>query len=527
MIQRWMLLAILLAFFCTAAGGCAQDGMGKFGPFTAAQDLGTPSRPGPGSTVYDPKSKSLTITGGGANVWAAADHMQFAWKKMSGDMAIATDLAFAAATQGADVHRKVVVMVRQSLDVDSEYADASIHGNGMTALQWREKKGDRSYQLQANVNMPKRVRLEKRGDYFAMYIGTSDADMKPAGGAFKVPMTGEFYVGIGVCSHSIERHETATFSNIALTQLPPGTRNFMVSTLEVYQDNGNRDRKAVWTEIHPAQPAGQARMEAPNWTKDNRLLYNYNGRLFEVPAILPGNDPTNVQVEPKMVDLGILTRLNNDHVLSFDGTMLVVSDQSQGNRQSTGWVIPLKGGTPTRVTPNTPAYMHGWSPDGKALVFAASRSASGTRANWDIYAVPSNGGAEVRLTTDPAREDGPEFSPDGQYIYFNSSRSGMMQIWRMHPDGSNQEQVTNDTWNNWFPHISPDGRKMVYIAFDKNTAPEDHDGIKDVELHMMDLTTKQIRVVAKLFGGQGTINVPSWSPDSQYFAFMSYQLIRM
>jgi TolB protein len=525
------LLCLLSVLSCGVIAGCTTTGTGggaiATNPFEHSGDVGKPSSVGAGSTKFDAKTHSLTVTGGGANVWTTADNMQFAWKKMKGDISFSTDLAFAPATQGADVHRKAVVMIRQSLDTDSAYADATVHGNGMTALQWREAKGDRTYQLQANTDMPKRVRIEKRGDYFAMYVGTSDADMHPVGGECKISLTGEFYVGVGVCSHNVDRLESATFSNVSIAPLPEGATSYMVSTLQVYQDNNNRDRKAIWTEIHPATPTGQARMEAPNWTKDSQLLYNYNGRMFEVPAVLPGNDPTSAKIEPKLVDLNILTRLNNDHVLSFDGTMLVVSDQSQGNRQSTGWTIPLKGGTPTKVTQNTPAYMHGWSPDGKTLVFAASRTVAGSPANWDIYAIPSNGGPEVRLTTAPAREDGPEYSPDGQWIYFNSARTGMMQIWRMRPDGSGQEQVTNDTYNNWFPHISPNGRKMVYIAFDKSTAPEDHDGIKDVELHLMDLSTKQVTVIVKTFGGQGTINVPSWSQDSNYFAFMSYQLIKM
>jgi len=224
-----------------------------------------------------------------------------------------------------------------------------------------------------------------------------------------------------------------------------------------------------------------------------------------------------------LVDLGILTRLNNDHVLSFDKSTVAVSDQSQGNRQSTIWTVPLSGGEPKRITANTPSYCHGWSPDGKTLVFAGQRA-----GNWDIYAIAADGsGEEKRLTETPGREDGPEFAPDGQFIYFNSERSGKMQIWRMKPDGSEPEQITKDeNHHNWFPHISPNGEQMVFISFDLTVKPDDHPENKEVLLQLMNLKTGATTVVAKLFGGQGTINVPSWSPDSKYFAFVSYQIVQ-
>jgi TolB protein len=120
-------------------------------------------------------------------------------------------------------------------------------------------------------------------------------------------------------------------------------------------------------------------------------------------------------------------------------------------------------------------------------------------------------------------DDGPDYSPDGKWIYFNSVRSGLMQVWRMHPDGSEQEQVTTDEANNWFPHPSPDGKWLVFLTYEKDVTghPED----KDVTLKIMSLADRKVDVLAKLFGGQGTINVPSWSPDSRRVAFVSYQRI--
>ncbi len=518
-------LASLLAAGCLAVlAGCA------IGPFTRQQDIGQPSKVGAGSASFNAASGTLRLTGGGANLWGREDDLHFVWKKVSGDnFTLAADVVFDKATPGAVEHRKAVLMIRQSLDPNSPYADACVHGNGMTALQWRDAPGEISYEIQANADAPRRLRIEKRGSYFSMSIGSSDADLHPAGGACKVELTGDYYVGLGVCSHTRDRLETASFSNIALGAAPAGSNRLIISTLEVYLDTGNRDRRVVWVEAHPTRSAsGAGRLEAPNWVRDNSntLLYNFGGRLYKVPAVLPSSLPTSLHVKPEPVNLGILTNLNNDHVISFDNTMLGVSDSSQGNRQSIVWTIPLGGGTPTRITSNTPSYFHGWSPDGRTLVFAAPRAAGGNNAagNWDIYSIPATGGAETRLTTDPAREDGPEYSPDGKYIYFNSSRTGKMQIWRMRPDGSGQEQVTRDDFNNWFPHISPNGQKMVFISYPKSERPDNHDSITDVQLRLMTLATGDTVTVAKLFGGQGTINVPSWSPDSRCFAFVSYQV---
>ena len=198
--------------------------------------------------------------------------------------------------------------------------------------------------------------------------------------------------------------------------------------------------------------------------------------------------------------------------------MLAISDSTKDDRRSRIYTLPITGGTPSLVTPNSPSYWHGWSPDGKTLTFCGQRD-----GKFDIYTIPVGGGEEKRLTTAEGLDDGPEYSPDGAYIYFNSERTGRMQIWRMRPDGSEQEQVTSDDLNNWFPHISPDGKQMVYLTYGKDV--KGHPPNQDVMLRVMSLADKRIRVLAKLFGGQGTINVNSWSPDSRRLAFVSYQLL--
>jgi Tol biopolymer transport system component len=222
--------------------------------------------------------------------------------------------------------------------------------------------------------------------------------------------------------------------------------------------------------------------------------------------------------DPELIPTGFANRINNDHGISPDGTQLVISDGTE-MRRSIIYTLPIEGGDPKKVTPDGPSYWHGWSPDGNTLTYCASRN-----GNYDVYTIPVGGGEEKRLTTAEGLDDGPEYSPDGQYIYFNSVRTGTMQIWRMKPDGSDQEQITTDQYNDWFAHPSPDGKWIVYVTFGTDVPAGSHPPNKDVMIRIMNLETKEVRVMAKLFGGQGTINVPSWSPDSENVAFVSYRL---
>jgi Tol biopolymer transport system component len=170
------------------------------------------------------------------------------------------------------------------------------------------------------------------------------------------------------------------------------------------------------------------------------------------------------------------------------------------------------------VTALGPSYWHGWSPDGSTLTYCAERD-----GEFDVYAIAAGGGQERRLTTAKGLDDGPEFSPDGKFIYFNSERSGSMQVWRMRPDGGGQEAVTSDESNNWFPHPSPDGKWLVFLTYEKGVVG--HPPNQPVRLRLMPVAGGPAQDLARLFGGQGTINVPSWSPDSKSVAFVGYELI--
>jgi TolB protein len=253
-------------------------------------------------------------------------------------------------------------------------------------------------------------------------------------------------------------------------------------------------------------------IEAPNWTNDGkRLIYNSKGRIFSF-------DLDTRQSEA--IDSKFATFCNNDHVLSPDNSRIAVSHHSIEDRHSRIYILPLAGGDPVLITPMAPSYLHGWSPDGLTLAYCAERN-----GQYDIYTIPAIGGVETQLTDLPGLDDGPEYSPDGTYIWFNSTRSGLMQVWRMKADGSEQTQMTFDESNNWFPHVSPDNQTIAFIAYRKgDVEPGDHPANKNVEIRLMASAGGDTRTLVELFGGQGTINVNSWSPDSSELAFVSYTL---
>ncbi len=279
------------------------------------------------------------------------------------------------------------------------------------------------------------------------------------------------------------------------------TEKQLESNLEVIDIN-TLERKVIFNTT--------SHIEAPNWSPDGKyLIYNSQGLLYK---FMLG------EKEPKQIPTGFARKINNDHGISPDGNNLVISDQTETG-SSLIYTLPIDGGIPKKITPLGPSYWHGWSPDGATLAYCAERN-----GNYDIYSIPVDGGEEKRLTQAEGLDDGPDYSPDGTTIYFNSERTGTMQIWSMGANGENQKQLTTDTYNDWFPHPSPDGKYLVFITFNTDVPSGSHPPNKEVRLRLMNLKTKEIKTIAHLFGGQGTINVPSWSPDSTQIAFVSYQL---
>ena len=468
------------------------------GIFQDHGDVGTVLHPG--SAEYNAAPQSYTISGSGANMWFGEDDFHYVWTKVSGDVSLTADIAFLG--EGGDNHRKAVLMIRQSLDGNSAAVDLARHGDGLTSLQFRDEPGANTHEVQSNVSAPRTVRIEKRGDYFYAFVSGSDGKLQVAGASTKLVLNGPFYIGIGVCAHDKDAVQKAVFSNVKLESLPPATgKPVLYSVLETIPIRSTDRRVAYVAPVH---------FEAPNWSRDGSFfLFNSEGKMRGLA--LNGTEPTTIATDPQ-------DRCNNDHGISPDGQSMAISDQSGSNQKSSIYIVPIGGGTPRQITQNSPSYWHGWSPDGKTLAFAGQRD-----GDFDIYTIPVTGGQETRLTTAKGLDDGPEYSPDGEYIYFNSERTGSMQIWRMKADGSAQEQVLSDETNDWFPHISPDGKWMVFLSYEKSVSG--HPAEKDVALNLMSMDDKKVHVLTRLFGGQGTINVPSWSPDSLKLAFVSYELL--
>lgn len=466
--------------------------------FRDSDDVGHPGKAG--KVLVDRPAGRYSVSGGGANMWSTNDAFHFVWTQASGDVSLAANIQFPE--PGGDPHRKACLMIRQSLDPDSAYADVALHGDGLTSLQYRPAQGDRTYEIQSGQSKPQRLRIERRGHYMSMSLAGADKGLEPAGGSFRLMLREPFYVGLAVCAHNDQRIETAVFTQVEFTKLDPlGAGARRLSTLETVPI-GSKDRRVVHVTTN--------HIEAPNWSRDGKeIVFNGGGRLYRIPATGGAPAPINT---------GAAIRCNNDHGFSPDGQWLAISDQSTPDRKSRVHILPAQGGTPRLITPSAPSYWHGWSPDGNTLAYCAQRD-----GNFDIYTIPVAGGAETRITQAPGLDDGPDYTADGRFIYFNSDRSGTMQIWRMGPDGSHPEAVTTEDYPSWFPHPSPDGKWLVFLSYEKGV--EGHPEDRDVTLHLMPLGGGKIEVLAKLFGGQGTLNVPSWSPDSKRVAFVSYQRV--
>jgi hypothetical protein len=393
-------------------GGCytsrAQSAAGLFEDHT---DVGVVLHAG--SAEYNSAERTYTVAGSGENMWLAADALHFAWKKVSGDVTLTANISFIGT--GGNAHRKAVLMIRQSLDADSAYADVALHGSGLTSLQARDEKGATTHEVQSAVSAPARVRIAKRGDYFYMWVAGAGEELHMGGGSMRVPLRDPFYVGIGVCSHDKDVVEKAVFSNVDLAGRPAATgQPVLYSTLETVPISSG-DRRVVYVAAE--------RLESPRWSSDGAwLIFKRKGRTERVPVA--GGEPAAVEA--------------------------VGADSASNN-------------------------------------------------------------------------DGREPSPDGKFIYFHSDRAGGMQIWRTRSDGSGPEQITSGDLQNCFPHVSPDGKQMVFLSFAKDVSgiPEDQDAM----LRLMSLGDQKVKVLARLVGGKGTIDAPSWSPDSRSLAFVSYQLI--
>ena len=501
---------------CCLAAVCLADGLG---PFEGSGDVGvTPQK---GKVELDAASAEYRVTGGGANIWATADAFQFVWKKMPGDMALSADVRFIGT--GAVAHRKAALMIRQGLEPDSAYADVALHGDGLTSLQFRPAAGGITQELKqeakSDLTAPVRIRIERRGDRLTMLAGKPGETLTTTGPT-SVTLHDPVYVGLAVCSHDANVLETAVFSNVSLQALPAARAQQRYSSKISIYDLRDKSTHTVYQ--------ADTIFEAPNWSPDGKyLLTNSGGRLYRVPVDMPN-------ATPEVVNFDASLRLNNDHAPSPDGKMIAFSASSPASRQSQVYLGNADGSNAHVMVTAAPSYFHGWSPDGRYLAYVLQHpGANGAPANYDIFRVPAAGGESEQLDSNPGYDDGPDYSYDGKWIYFNSDRSGNWDVWRIPADGAGPndqkaEQVTKDEMEDWFPHPSPDGKWLLFLSFVKGTATH-NDKLPGTQLRMMPLPgarltqPPQIQVLTTFFGGQGTINVNSWSPDSKRFAFVIYE----
>lgn len=482
----------------------AQASHSSLGIFEGQSDVGSVTPPG--TLAFDSSKGSYTIASAGEDLWSTVDGFHFVWKKIAGDVSLTADLKLADPNPKMNPYRKALLMFRQTLDADAVYADAALHGSGETALQYRRTKGETTQDIAFNIGAPRRIRLEKRGDTITLFLSMGDEPLHQAGASIKLHFDGPFYAGLGVCGHSRDTAETATFANVELKQLEPpavAAKMALYSTLQTIAiDPGARMALVVQT--------GIGHMEAPNWSRDGKtLIFNREGRMWTTPV--EGG-------AAKQIDVGNAGDCTGSHGLSPDGKWLAMTCTTPDHPGRRVYIVPSSGGQPRVVTEKPDSYFHSWSPDGKTIAFTRPNHGAG-----NIYSISVQGGPETALTTGDGISDDPDYSADGKYIYFNSDRAGGMQIWRMRADGSEPQQMTFDEKKNWTPHPSPDGKSILILSYDKDVTG--HPANKDVTLRILDASDGKIRDLVQIVGGSGSDNVPNWAPDGAHFAFVSYQML--
>ena len=485
----------------------AQDN--QVGIFQDHLDIGNPKVKG--SVTYN-SDQSYSIKAGGYNIWFGRDEFHYVFNKLNGDFILTANVKLTG--KGTDPHRKIGWMVRAGTGEDAAHISAVVHGDGMTVLQWRRLRGahmrDPQDELFSRKTHAEIIQLERVAKTYIMRIANPGEPLQEIGRTDAVDIPDEALAGIIMCSHNENVLEEGLAWNVRIEKTVPDNHDgyrdgILMSRLET-MNVFDGQRRIVYEY--------KGRFEAPNWLREGKkLLFNQDGLIYTIP--LEGGTP-------EKLNTGQAIRNNNDHVISFDGKMLAISSHRDGMPVggSTVYYLPITGGEPKLITDSTPSYLHGWNPNGKEVVYTAQRISKAPVYN--IYKKPIDGGPEVQLTFNTkGLADGPEYSPDGKWIYYCDTRSGTMQVWRMKPDGSGNEQLTFDEYNNWFPHISPDGKWMVMLSFPTTVNPGDHPFYKRVMLRLMPVSGGAPKVIAYLYGGQGTINTPSWSPDSKHVAFVS------
>ena len=497
------LLFLFLSQSITALINPVDSQKQNLGLFEEHADVGNPIRHG--NVTYNPETQEYLMEGAGTNMWKSIDQFHFLWKKIKGDFIITASVKFIG--KGVAGHRKIGIIARDKLTTDSRYADACVHGGMplLTSLQYRLSDGDTTGQVIVSSTHPTDILFQRAGNTFTFSSTVFGENYKSV--TKEMQLNDEVYAGLFICSHVDTVIEKAVFSNVRII-IPPVKdyrpyRDYIGSHLEI-MDVQTGLRKVIYSDTGSIQ--------CPNWTKDGKsLIYN------SAAGLLYNYDLGSGSI--KKINSGFAINNNNDHVLSPDGKMIAISNYVGEKRTSTIFTLPLTGtDNPIKITSEDSghSFLHSWSPDGKKLIFTGFRN-----KQYDIWSVDIATKKETQLTNLTTLDDGSEYSPDGKWIYFNSVRTGTMKLWRMKADGSNQEQVTFDEYNDWFPHFSPDGKWIVYVSFPKEIDPTTHPFYQKIYIRLMPASGGVPKTIAYVFGGQGSMNVPSWSPDSKKIAFVS------
>jgi len=469
------LVLILCLFFLHVE---AQMSGAKIGSFDNFCDIGVPEIPGTAS--FGEPSQIYYLSGSGSNIWFGTDSFSFLTRKMNGDFILQTRVRFIG--EGHELHRKSGLMIRKSNTSNSPVVACTVHGDGLTSLQYRIAPGDTMKEIKFTIKGPDVLQLEKKGNTYTMSVAHF-GEVYQSEKIENLDLGADLLAGLFICSHNNKFSEAVEFINTRVFNTAPDDmvqyKSYLGSLLEV-MDVSSGQRQVL------ASAAGS--WQAPNWTPDGKtLIYNNSGKLYNFDLATR---------ESIVLNTDFVNKNNNDHVLTFDGKQIGLSSSADENKgQSVVYTVPVTGGIPKKITSNSPSYFHGWSPDSQFLVFTGERN-----GDFDIYKIFRDGGKEIQLTNAKGLDDGSEYSPDGKYIYFCSTRTGNMQVWRMDPDGKNQMQLTFDGMNNWFPHVSPDNKWLVFITFPKEVPANSHPFYQRVYLRVMPVAGGEIRTIGYLYG---------------------------
>ncbi|MCB0688047.1 MAG: PD40 domain-containing protein, partial [Saprospiraceae bacterium] len=433
-----MRVLLLLSFIMT---NLLSFGQSSIGIFNLSKDVGDPKLKGHSS--FDDSNQTYTLSGSGYNIWFERDEFHYLYNQINGDFILTANFGFPG--DGHNGHRKIGWMVRESEDAMAAHISATLHGDGLTVLQWRELKGAFMRDPEDEIFSPKSnytiLQLERKGNTFIMRAAHPGEPLQLIGKHRMEDMPEKVLAGLFICSHDPEVMESGEAWNVRIDrEVPLGYDAYrqgrLPSRLEV-MDVMTGKRKVIYE--------SDAGFEAPNWTPDGQsLIINQDGGIYKIPV--SGGSLTRINT-------GEANNNNNDHGISPDGQWLAISSHrsSQNGGGSTVYVLPLEGGTPKQVTNLTPSYWHGWSPDSKSVLYVGKRDGD----DYHLFSADIATGTEKQLTFfKNSHVDGPEYDPAGKHIYYNGTQSGTMQIWRMDPNGKNNEQLTFDEYNDWFPHIS-------------------------------------------------------------------------